>query len=248
VLTREPGKEVSLRDDRRLVFDDVGDPSGRIVIHLHGIPDSRWCRHPDDGIAERLGTRHAAIGHAKCPLADAEVVRTTMGGTGGRAFKPSPAHGDHCGTGVSGPAAPAQWCRWCAKSGLGGPIGRSSGARVTAFKPGATAADRSRRRRALQRLPRRVVDRLAGRTTRCQPDDDHQPPRSPLRRTPEVRPQDDGPICPAGSEKLRGGRVPQGGRCPVRRRREDRRQGVRRCRHQDQTETRVVRPSLMRLA
>ncbi len=26
MLTREPGKEVSLRDGRRLVFDDVGDP------------------------------------------------------------------------------------------------------------------------------------------------------------------------------------------------------------------------------
>lgn len=61
MLTREPGKEVSLRDGRRLVFDDVGDPSGRIVIYLHGIPDSRWCRHPDDGIAERLGTRLISV-------------------------------------------------------------------------------------------------------------------------------------------------------------------------------------------
>jgi len=43
------------------VFDDVGDPSGRVVVYLHGTPDSRWCRHPDDGIAARLGIRLVSI-------------------------------------------------------------------------------------------------------------------------------------------------------------------------------------------
>jgi len=37
-------------------------------------------------------------------------------GPGGTSFKPSPAHVNPCGTGVSGPAAPAQGCRWCANS------------------------------------------------------------------------------------------------------------------------------------
>ncbi len=52
-----PGHELVLHDGRSLAFDDVGDPSGRAVFYLHGIPDSRRCRHPDDRIAEKLAIR-----------------------------------------------------------------------------------------------------------------------------------------------------------------------------------------------
>jgi pimeloyl-ACP methyl ester carboxylesterase len=44
-----------------LVVDDVGDPDGRVVVYLHGAPDCRLARHPDDGIAAALGIRLIAV-------------------------------------------------------------------------------------------------------------------------------------------------------------------------------------------
>lgn len=48
-------------DGRTLGFDDVGDPVGLPVLFVHGSPDSRRARHPDDGIAARLGIRLVAV-------------------------------------------------------------------------------------------------------------------------------------------------------------------------------------------
>jgi pimeloyl-ACP methyl ester carboxylesterase len=56
-----PGGIVELPDGRRLAFDDVGDPAGVPVLYLHGCPDSRLTRHPDDSIAERAGVRLIAV-------------------------------------------------------------------------------------------------------------------------------------------------------------------------------------------
>jgi pimeloyl-ACP methyl ester carboxylesterase len=47
--------------DRRLSFDDVGDPDGVPVLYLHGTPDSRLSRHPDDGLATAAGVRLLAL-------------------------------------------------------------------------------------------------------------------------------------------------------------------------------------------
>ena len=44
-----------------LSYDDVGDPAGRPVVYLHGTPDSRLSRHPDDGLAEAGGVRLIAV-------------------------------------------------------------------------------------------------------------------------------------------------------------------------------------------
>jgi pimeloyl-ACP methyl ester carboxylesterase len=41
--------------------DDVGDPTGTPVVYLHGTPDSRLARHPDDGVAAQLGVRLIAV-------------------------------------------------------------------------------------------------------------------------------------------------------------------------------------------
>ena len=46
---------------RALVYDDVGDPGGVPVVYLHGTPDSRAARHPDDGVAGELGIRLLAV-------------------------------------------------------------------------------------------------------------------------------------------------------------------------------------------
>jgi pimeloyl-ACP methyl ester carboxylesterase len=78
VVTRSPGEEVRLPDGRRLVFDDVGDPSGRVVFYLHGIPDSRWCRHPDDGIAKWLGIRLVSVDRPGYGDSDADPGETLL--------------------------------------------------------------------------------------------------------------------------------------------------------------------------
>jgi pimeloyl-ACP methyl ester carboxylesterase len=46
---------------RRLAVDDVGDPAGRPVVYLHGNPDARQSRHPDDGLAAAAGVRLLAV-------------------------------------------------------------------------------------------------------------------------------------------------------------------------------------------
>ena len=56
-----PTTIVELSDGRLLAADDVGDRGGAAVLYLHGSPDCRLARHPDDGIATRLGIRLIAI-------------------------------------------------------------------------------------------------------------------------------------------------------------------------------------------
>ncbi len=56
-----PTRSVTLAGGRRLSFDDVGDPEGVPVLFLHGSPDSRLARHPDDDVARRAGVRLVAV-------------------------------------------------------------------------------------------------------------------------------------------------------------------------------------------
>jgi len=57
----EPTTTLALPDGRRLACDDVGDPAGRAVVWLHGAPDCRLARHPDDGLAAAAGVRLLAL-------------------------------------------------------------------------------------------------------------------------------------------------------------------------------------------
>ena len=52
---------IVLSDGRRFAFDDVGDPDGVPLVYVHGTPDSRLSRHPDDGIATSAGVRLLAL-------------------------------------------------------------------------------------------------------------------------------------------------------------------------------------------
>ncbi|MET0459162.1 MAG: alpha/beta hydrolase [Ilumatobacteraceae bacterium] len=52
---------LTLADGRRLCFDDVGAGDGRPVLYVHGTPDSRRSRHPDDGTAAAIGVRLIAV-------------------------------------------------------------------------------------------------------------------------------------------------------------------------------------------
>jgi pimeloyl-ACP methyl ester carboxylesterase len=56
-----PTGTVELDGGRRLAFDDVGDPSGAPVLYLHGFPDSRLSRHPDDHLAAAAGVRLLSV-------------------------------------------------------------------------------------------------------------------------------------------------------------------------------------------
>jgi pimeloyl-ACP methyl ester carboxylesterase len=52
---------IHLPDGRTIGYDDVGDPEGVPVLFVHGSPDSRRARHPDDGLAARTGVRLIAL-------------------------------------------------------------------------------------------------------------------------------------------------------------------------------------------
>src|SRR4051812_21982958 len=46
-----------LRDGRTLGYATYGDPAGRPILLMHGYPDSRLTRHPDDSLTASLGVR-----------------------------------------------------------------------------------------------------------------------------------------------------------------------------------------------
>jgi pimeloyl-ACP methyl ester carboxylesterase len=52
---------MALGGGRTLALDDVGDPAGAPVLYLHGTPDSRLARHPDDDLAAAAGVRLLAV-------------------------------------------------------------------------------------------------------------------------------------------------------------------------------------------
>jgi pimeloyl-ACP methyl ester carboxylesterase len=56
-----PTTVVALPDGRRIAADDVGAPDGQPVLYLHGAPDCRLARHPDDGVAAEAGIRLIAV-------------------------------------------------------------------------------------------------------------------------------------------------------------------------------------------
>lgn len=61
---------------RALAVDDVGDPAGFPVLYLHGTPDSRWARHPDDDLAAAAGVRLLAVDRPGCGRSDPDPGRT----------------------------------------------------------------------------------------------------------------------------------------------------------------------------
>lgn len=65
-----------LADGRVLSVDDVGDANGTPVLFLHGTPDSRLGRHPDDGLAEAAGVRLLAVDRPGCGRSTSHPGRT----------------------------------------------------------------------------------------------------------------------------------------------------------------------------
>jgi len=67
---------ITLDDGRVLGFDDVGDPRGVPVLFVHGSPDSRRARHPDDDLARDLGVRLVAVDRPGAGLSTANPTGT----------------------------------------------------------------------------------------------------------------------------------------------------------------------------
>ncbi len=72
----ELASAMTLADGRTLGFDDVGDPQGTPVLYVHGSPDSRRARHPDDTIAARLEVRLVAVDRPGAGLSTAHPTGT----------------------------------------------------------------------------------------------------------------------------------------------------------------------------
>jgi pimeloyl-ACP methyl ester carboxylesterase len=72
----EPDVYVDVGAGRRVAVDDRGDSAGRPVLFVHGTPDSRLARHPDDGIAAELGIRLLAVDRPGIGHSDPEPSAT----------------------------------------------------------------------------------------------------------------------------------------------------------------------------
>lgn len=67
---------VPVSGGRQVAVDDVGDPQGTPVLWLHGTPDSRRGRHPDDSLATAAGVRLLAVDRPGCGRSDPHPGRT----------------------------------------------------------------------------------------------------------------------------------------------------------------------------
>jgi pimeloyl-ACP methyl ester carboxylesterase len=97
---------VALGGGRMMTVDDVGDPDGVPILYLHGTPDSRLARHPDDGVATAAGVRLLAVDRPGYGGTDPLPRRgdAATGGGAGPGTDPLPRRGD---AETGGPAEPA---------------------------------------------------------------------------------------------------------------------------------------------
>ncbi len=72
----EPDLLVDVGGGRRIAVDDRGDPDGVPVLYLHGTPDSRLARHPDDRLAVDAGVRLLAVDRPGIGASDADPSAT----------------------------------------------------------------------------------------------------------------------------------------------------------------------------
>lgn len=71
-----PDRLIELPDGRRMALDDRGDPAGVPVLYVHGTPDSRLARHPDDVLASAAGVRLLAVDRPGIGDSDADPTAT----------------------------------------------------------------------------------------------------------------------------------------------------------------------------
>jgi pimeloyl-ACP methyl ester carboxylesterase len=69
----------TLRDGRKLAFDDVGDPAGYPVVWHHGSMTCRLLRHPDDSLAAGAGLRLICVDRPGYGRSSPQTGRTLQG-------------------------------------------------------------------------------------------------------------------------------------------------------------------------
>ena len=67
---------ITLSDGRNLGYDEIGTPDGVAVLYVHGSPDSRRARHPDDSMAEQMGVRLVAVDRPGAGLSSPNAMGT----------------------------------------------------------------------------------------------------------------------------------------------------------------------------
>ncbi|MBI2708793.1 MAG: alpha/beta hydrolase [Actinobacteria bacterium] len=75
-MAGEATARIDVTPIRAVAVDDVGDPCGVPVLFVHGTPDSRLGRHPDDGVASRAGVRLLAVDRPGIGLSDVDPAAT----------------------------------------------------------------------------------------------------------------------------------------------------------------------------
>lgn len=75
-MTTDGPTLVDIGGGRVLAVDDVGDPDGVPVLHLHGVPGSRLSRHPDDALSAAAGVRLVAVDRPGCGRSTPDAGRT----------------------------------------------------------------------------------------------------------------------------------------------------------------------------
>ena len=58
-------KIVYLKDGRAAAYTEHGDLTGRPLLFFHGNPGSRYTRHPDESIVQRMGYDHETDSEAE---------------------------------------------------------------------------------------------------------------------------------------------------------------------------------------
>ena len=56
-MVKKNTQQILLRDGRRLSYAEYGDPQGAPIFLFHGIPGSRFLRHPDDSLTRACNVR-----------------------------------------------------------------------------------------------------------------------------------------------------------------------------------------------
>ncbi len=72
------GRQVQLRNGRRIGFAEFGDPQGKPVFLFHGLPGSRLFRHPQDEITVARGVHMITIDRPGFGLSDFQPGRKLL--------------------------------------------------------------------------------------------------------------------------------------------------------------------------
>lgn len=72
------GRQIVLRDGRRLGFAEFGDPTGKPVFLFHSLPGSRLFRHPDDAVTAALRVRLITMDRPGFGLSDFQPGRRLL--------------------------------------------------------------------------------------------------------------------------------------------------------------------------